>query len=154
VKLRHLPIRLGAGAYILSSGVDKLSADEGTAAGLHGMASGAYPFLADVDPKTFTKLLAAAEVGLGAALLVPVLPRVVVAAGFTAFSAGLVGMYVRTPALRRGENDPRPSEQGVAVAKDVIIFGAATSYLIDALTSSAKKAGVKAAKKAKKTVTH
>lgn len=150
MKLRHLPLRLGAGAYILSSGIDKLSADEDAAKGYHGFAAGAYPFLKDVDPKTFTKALAAGEVGLGAALLVPVLPRVVVATGFTAFSAALVGLYLRTPALQRGENDPRPSPDGIGVAKDVIMFGAAASYLIDTLTSSAKKAGTKAAKKSAK----
>jgi uncharacterized membrane protein YphA (DoxX/SURF4 family) len=152
VKLRHLPLRLGAGAYILSSGLDKFSADEEAAAGIHSTAVGAYPFLADVDPKTFTKALAATEVGLGAALLVPVLPRVVVATGFTAFSAALVGMYLRTPALHRGPNDPRPNPQGIGVAKDVVMAGAAASYLIDTLTSSAKKAGAKAAKKATKAV--
>lgn len=149
MKLRHLPLRLGAGAYILNSGLDKLGADEDTAKGLHGTAAGAYPFLADVDPKTFTKALAATEVGLGTALLVPVFPRVAVATGFTAFSAALVGMYFRTPALHRGEGDPRPNPNGIGVAKDVVMLGAAASYLIDTLTSSAKKAGVKAAKKAK-----
>jgi uncharacterized membrane protein YphA (DoxX/SURF4 family) len=150
VKLRHLPLRLGAGAYILSSGIDKLSADEDAATSYHGMAAGAYPFLAEVDPKTFTKALAGTEIALGTALLVPVLPRVVVATGFTAFSAGLVGLYLRTPALHRGENDPRPSPQGIGVAKDVIMLGAAASYLIDALGSSAKKAGKKASRKASK----
>ncbi|HEY0216826.1 MAG TPA: hypothetical protein VGC57_10585 [Cellulomonas sp.] len=150
MKLRHLPLRLGAGAYILSSGIDKLSADEEAAAGYHGMAAGAYPFLKDIDPKTFTRALAASEVALGTVLLVPVLPRAVVATGFTAFSAGLVGLYLRTPALHRGESDPRPSPQGVGIAKDVIMLGAAASYLIDALGSSAKKAGRKASKKAKK----
>lgn len=149
MKLRHLPLRLGAGAYILSSGIDKLGADDDAAAGYHGMASGAYPFLADVDPKTFTRVLAATEIGLGTALLVPVLPRVAVATGFTAFSASLVGLYLRTPALHRGEGDVRPSPDGIGVAKDVVMLGAAASYLIDTLTSSAKKAGVKAAAKAK-----
>lgn len=150
MKLRHLPLRLGAGAYILSSGVDKLSADADAATGYHSMAAGAYPFLSGVDPKTFTKALAGAEIALGSALLVPVLPRALVATGFTGFSAALVGMYLRTPALQRGENDPRPSPQGIGVAKDVIMLGAAASYLLDALGSSAKKAGKKASKKAKK----
>lgn len=152
MKLRHLPLRLGAGAYILNSGLDKLGADEDTAKGLHGTAAGAYPFLSGVDPKTFTTALAATEVGLGAALLVPVLPRVAVATGFTAFSAALVGMYLRTPALHRGPGDPRPNPDGIGVAKDVIMLGAASSYLIDTLTSSAKKAGVQAAKKARTAV--
>lgn len=154
MKLRHLPLRLGAGAYILNSGLDKLGADEETAKGLHGTAAGAYPFLSGVDPKTFTTALAATEVGLGTALLVPVLPRVAVATGFTAFSAALVGLYLRTPALHRGEGDPRPNPDGIGVAKDVIMLGAAASYLIDALTSSAKKAGTTAAKKARKAVHH
>ena len=154
MKLRHLPLRLGAGAYILNSGLDKLGADEETAKGLHGTAAGASPFLSGVDPKTFTTALAATEVGLGTALLVPVLPRVAVATGFTAFSAALVGLYLRTPALHRGEGDPRPNPDGIGVAKDVIMLGAAASYLIDTLTSSAKKAGVRAAKKAKKAVHH
>ncbi|MBD3781006.1 MAG: DoxX family membrane protein [Micrococcales bacterium] len=132
--VRDLPLRLGAGAYILSSGVDKLSADEETAAGYHGMAAGAYPFLADVDPVTFTKALAATEIALGAGLLLPVAPRKLLAAGFTAFSAGLVGMYWRTPSLRRGPRDPRPSPDGVGVAKDVIMLGASASYLLHALT--------------------
>lgn len=150
MKLRHLPLRLGAGAYILSSGIDKLGADEQTATAYHGMASGAYPFLKDVDPKTFSKALAASEIALGGALLVPVVPRVVVATGFTAFSAALVGMYLRTPSLQRGENDPRPSPDGIGIAKDVIMLGAAASYLIDTLGSSARKAGRKGVRKAAK----
>ncbi|HEY0186636.1 MAG TPA: hypothetical protein VGC67_04035 [Cellulomonas sp.] len=137
--LRHLPLRLGAGAYVLSSGLDKLAADEETAAGYHGAATGAYPFLADVDPVTFTKALAVSEVALGAALLTPIVPRRLVAVGLTAFSAALVGLYARTPALRRGPRDPRPSPDGIGVAKDVIMLGAAASYLLDALAPSRGK---------------
>lgn len=147
MKLRHLPLRLGAGAYILSSGADKWSADEETATGYHQMAAGAYPFLADVDPKTFTKAVASTEIALGTSLLVPVLPRTLVAAGFTAFSAGLVGMYWRTPALRRGPTDPRPSAEGIGHAKDVIMLGAAAGLLLDSIGLLAKRAG-KDAKKA------
>ncbi len=150
MKLRHLPLRLGAGAYILSSGLDKHGADEETAQGLHATAAAAYPFLKDVKPKTFAKALSASEIALGGALLVPVLPTAVVSAGFTAFSAALVGMYVRTPALHRGENDLRPSPQGVGIAKDVIMLGAAATYLLDVLGSNAHKAAKKAGKKAKK----
>jgi uncharacterized membrane protein YphA (DoxX/SURF4 family) len=108
VKLRHLPLRLGAGAYILNSGLDKLGADEDTAKGLHGTAAGAYPFLSGVDPKTFATALGATEVGLGTALLVPVLPRVAVATGFTAFSAALVGPLRRTRKHRRRAKAPDP----------------------------------------------
>jgi len=36
VKLHHLPQRMSTGAFILNSGISKLSADEETAAQLHG----------------------------------------------------------------------------------------------------------------------
>lgn len=150
MKLRHLPLRLGAGAYILNSGLSKWSASDEAAAGYHGMAAQAFPAFSDVDPKTFTTVLAGSEVALGAALLVPVLPRTVVAAGFTAFSAGLVGLYLRTPALHRGPGDYRPNQDGVGIAKDVIMLGAAASFLLDAVGSKAKKSAKKASKKANK----
>ena len=42
-----MPAGITAGAFILNSGVSKLSvADEQTAVGLHQMATSAYPFLA------------------------------------------------------------------------------------------------------------
>jgi len=51
-KLRRAPLRLATGAYILNTGIGKLSADEETAKQLHGMASGTYRFLGKMDPKT------------------------------------------------------------------------------------------------------
>jgi hypothetical protein len=51
VRARHLPPRIAAGAFILNSGIGKLSADEQTAAQLHGFAVGAYPFLAKSRPR-------------------------------------------------------------------------------------------------------
>ncbi len=48
----HLPQRIAAGAFILNSGIGKLSADEETAAQLHGFAVGAYPFLRSSSPRT------------------------------------------------------------------------------------------------------
>lgn len=133
MNLRHLPLRLSAGGYILSSGLDKLGSDDEAAEGYHGMAAGAYPFLEQFAPRAFVKALSMTEIALGAALIVPILPRTLVAATFTAFSAGLVGLYLRTPALRRGPLDPRPSPDGIGVAKDIIMFGAATSFLLDSL---------------------
>jgi hypothetical protein len=45
---RQLPSPIAAGAFILNSGISKLSADEATVAQLHGFAAGAYPFLAKI----------------------------------------------------------------------------------------------------------
>ena len=46
-----MPARVSAGAFILNSGLGKLSADEQAAAGMHQMATGAYPFLARMKPR-------------------------------------------------------------------------------------------------------
>src|SRR5262245_22406242 len=98
---RHIPVRLAAGAFILNSGVEKWTVDEERAKGLHGMASGAFPFLGSVPPARFQRLLAAGEIAIGAALLAPFVPAALAGVALTAFSGGLIGMYLRTPALRK-----------------------------------------------------
>ncbi len=141
MRLRHLPLRLGAGAYILNSGLGKRHMDDEAAEGAHAMAAHAYPFLAGMDPKTFAKALSTAEITLGAALLVPFAPSVLVATGFAAFSAGLVGLYARTPSLHKDGLDLRPTPAGVGVAKDVIMLGAALTYWLDVVGSKGGKGG-------------
>ena len=134
VKASHLPPRIAAGAFILNSGLGKWSADEETAAQLHGFAAGAYPFLSKIKPKDFVKLLSAAELALFAALLVPVIPSAVAGAGLTAFSGGLLGLYARTPGMRK-DGTPFPTQQGIALAKDVWMVGIGLGLVIDDLTS-------------------
>src|ERR1039457_3077870 len=58
-KVRRSPGRLATGAFILNSGIGKWSADEETAARLHAMAGGTYPFLKNIKPADFAKLLSA-----------------------------------------------------------------------------------------------
>jgi hypothetical protein len=130
---RQLPARLTTGAFILNAGVGKWSADEETAARLHGMAVGTYPFLAQLKPKDFARLLAASEIALGSALLLPVVPAGLAGAALTAFSGGLLGLYLRTPGMRQ-EGSLRPAQQGTALAKDVWMLGIGLSLLADALT--------------------
>ena len=133
IKASHLPPRIAAGAFILNSGVGKWSADEETAAQLHGFAVGTYPFLAKLKPKDFVRLLSATEIALGAALLVPVIPSALVGAGLTAFSGGLLGLYARTPGMRK-DGTPFPTQQGIAIAKDVWMLGIGLGLVIDDLT--------------------
>ena len=140
IKASHLPPRIAAGAFILNSGVGKWSADEETAAQLHGFAVGTYPFLAKLKPKDFARLLAASEIALGAALLVPVIPSALVGAGLTAFSGGLLGLYARTPGMRR-ERSPFPSQQGTPLAKDVWMAGIGLGLVIDDLTDRTGNGG-------------
>ncbi|WP_205687576.1 DoxX family membrane protein [Cellulomonas endophytica] len=131
MKLRHLPPRLAAGAYVLNSGLSKRGADEATAAGMHGMAAGAYPFLSELEPQQFVRLLSAAEIALGVALLLPGVPTRLAALGLGAFSGGLLGMYVRTPGLHGEGWDLRPSPDGIGMAKDVFLAGIAGGLLLD-----------------------
>src|SRR5699024_908633 len=104
------------GAYILHSGVQKWSGDEEQAVGVHGMASGAFPFLKNVPPTRFLRLLAAGEIATGSLLLAPFVPHRVAGAALTAFSGALMTMYARTPALRQ-PGSIWPSPAGTAVSK-------------------------------------
>ena len=131
----HQPGRIAAGAFILNSGIGKLSADEETAKGIHGFAAGTYPFLNKIKPKDFVRLLAISEVALGSALLIPVVPAALAGAGLTAFSGGLLGLYARTPGMRR-EGTPLPTQAGIPLAKDVWMAGIGLGLLIDDLTDS------------------
>lgn len=129
-RLAHIPVRLTAGTFILNAGLGKWRGDEKTAAGVHGMASATYPFLSSIEPTKFLKLLAGGEIALGTALLLPVVPAAVAGAGLVAFSAGLLGLYLRTPGMREGL---RPTQQGTAIAKDVWLLGIGAGLVLDDL---------------------
>jgi hypothetical protein len=133
VKARHLPGRIAAGAFILNSGVGKWSADDETAAQLHGFATGTYPFLGKLKPRDFVRLLSVSAIALGAALLVPVIPAAVAGAGLAAFSGGLLGLYARTPGMRK-DGTPLPTQQGIPLAKDVWMMGIGLGLVIDDLS--------------------
>jgi hypothetical protein len=132
VRLRELPTRLATGAYILHSGLDKRRASAEVAQGMHGMASGAYPFLTRMEPTSFLKRLSAGEIVVGSLLLAPFVPTAVAGAALTGFAGGLVTMYLRTPALRK-PGSIWPSQQGTAISKDVWMLGIGVGLLADAL---------------------
>ncbi len=129
-KLWHVPVRLATGAFILNSGLAKLQADdEEMHKGIHGMASTAYPQFANMEPRTFTKALGAAETALGAALLTPFTGPRLAGAGLTAFSAGLVGLYLKVPGMT--EDGIRPTQQGLALAKDSWLLAIGMALMLD-----------------------
>ncbi|MGI5492850.1 hypothetical protein [Microtetraspora malaysiensis] len=132
VRPHQIPVRLATGLFMLNAGLSKASADEETAAALHGMASGAYPFLKNMEPMTFAKLLSRSEIALGVALLLPVVPSVVAGAALTAFAGGLTGLYLRTPGLRQ-EGSLRPTPEGMDIAKDTWLVGIGASLLCEEL---------------------
>ena len=132
--LRRAPGRIATGAFILNSGLGKLKGDEQTAQAIHGMAVGAYPGLAKIAPKPFLKLLAVSEVALGGALLTPIVPAAVAGAGLTGFSGALLGMWWKTPGMHPA-GDPRPTQAGTAVAKDIWMLAIGIGLTLDALLS-------------------
>lgn len=139
MQLRNLPTRLVTGAFILNSGISKWDGDQETAEAVHGMASGAYPFLRSVPPATFLRGLSAGEMATGAALLLPIVSDRKAGLALTAFSGGLVGLYLRTP----GMHEPggiRPTEQGTAIAKDSWMLGIGLSLLMSSAARAAKRA--------------
>jgi uncharacterized membrane protein YphA (DoxX/SURF4 family) len=130
VSLRHVPGRLAAGAFTLHAGIEKLSAEPEHAAGIHGMAAGTYPFLADIPPERFVRALAIGEIVLGGALLAPVVPTRVAGAALTAFSAGLLGLYAKTPGMRK-PGSVWPSPQGIGLSKDVWLLAIGAALALD-----------------------
>jgi hypothetical protein len=114
--------------------VGKWSADDETAAQLHGFAAGTYPFLGKLKPRDFVRLLSVSEMALGAALLVPVIPSAVAGAGLAVFSGGLLGLYARTPGMRK-DGTLLPTQQGIPLAKDVWMMGIGLGLVIDDLSS-------------------
>jgi hypothetical protein len=138
VKAWHLPPRLVTGVYFLNTGLTKRGADDITAAQLHGFAAGTYPFLKKLDAKQFTRLLSAAEITIGTLLVLPVIPAGLAGAALTAFAVGTLGLYLRTPGLRQ-EGSLRPTEQGIAISKDVWMVGIGLSLVIDELVERTRR---------------
>jgi hypothetical protein len=130
VRLRDVPTRFSTGGFILHSGLEKWQGTEEQAKGVHAMASGAYPFLAKIPPATFLKILAAAEIGTGTAMLVPIVPNKVAGAALSAFSGSLLGMYLRTSSMHK-PGSVWPTRAGTAVSKDVWMLGIGLSLLAD-----------------------
>jgi uncharacterized membrane protein YkgB len=112
----------------LNSGIEKLSADEERAARLHAMASGAFGFLEPLAPSPFVRALAATEIAIGAALVLPVVPDRLAGLALTPFAGGLVYLYTQTEAFHQ-PGSLRPSVQGTAVAKDIWLLGIGLSLL-------------------------
>ena len=122
MKPAHIPSRVATGAFILHAGLEKWHGDEVRAAATHGMACGAFPVLKPIPPTRFLRLLAAGEIATGAALLIPLVPDRMAGALLTGFSASLVGLYLRTPGMRKA-GSVWPTQQGIGISKDVWLLG-------------------------------
>ena len=156
ITLSEIAPRISAGAFILNSGLGKRDADAEAAAGMHGFAAGTYPFLSSVPPQQFAKGLAATEIALGALLLTPLVPTFVAGAALTGFSGGLLGLYLKTPGMRK-PGSLAPTEQGLSIAKDSWLLGIGIGLMTRCLIErrpriTVKKADKRAKKQAKAAV--
>jgi len=167
ITLSEIAPRIAAGAFILNSGLGKRNADEATAAGLHGFATGAYPFLGKVPPATFAKVLSTAEIAVGVTLLTPLVPTALAGAALTGFSAGLVGLYLRTPGMTKPGLSVAPTQEGLTVSKDVWLLSIGLALLTRGLVDrperettrrragrTARKASAKRARKRARDLAH
>jgi hypothetical protein len=146
ITLSEIAPRISAGAFILNSGLGKRGAGPEAAAGMQGFAAGTYPFLKSVSPQQFVKGLATAEIALGALLLTPFVPTAVAGAALTVFSGGLLGLYLKTPGMRK-PGSLAPTEQGLPIAKDVWLLGIGIGLFTRGLMERTPRVTVKKANK-------
>ena len=146
ITLSEIAPRISAGAFILNSGLGKRGAGPEAAAGMQGFAAGTYPFLKSVPPQQFVKGLATAEIALGALLLTPFVPTAVAGAALTAFSGGLLGLYLKTPGMRK-PGSLAPTEQGLPIAKDVWLLGIGIGLFTHGVVDRKPRVTVKKANK-------
>ena len=132
-KAWQIPLRLASGAFILNSGLGKRSVPNEKAEGLHGFATTANPEFQSLDPETFTKLLSSAEITLGSALLAPFVPSWLAGTGLTAFSLGLMRLYLYAPGLHP-EGSLRPTDKGIPIAKDSWLLGIGLALILGSMT--------------------
>jgi len=132
VRIAHIPLRVATGAFILNSGLGKRNLPDENAEALQGMAAQAFPFVKQWRPTTFGTALSTAEIGIGAALLSPIVPSFLAGAALAAFGGGMVTMYWKTPGMHE-EGDPRPTQDGLALAKDVWMLGGGLTLMLDGL---------------------
>lgn len=134
MNLRNVPTRLATGAYILHAGWGKWHGNEEQAAGVHGMAVGAFPMFKAMKATDFLRMLSVGEIAVGAALLTPVVPPAIAGAALSGFSAALLTMYLRSEGLHKpGSVWPTPA--GTAISKDVWMLGIGLGLAIDGLRS-------------------
>jgi hypothetical protein len=83
-------------------------------------------------------------------------PTVVAGAALTGFSAGLLGLYLRTPGMTKPGKSVAPTQEGLPISKDVWMLGIGIGLLTHALverepaTRKVAKRTRKAAKRAAK----
>jgi uncharacterized membrane protein YphA (DoxX/SURF4 family) len=118
MNLGTIAMRGVTGAWILNSGINKTSMDEGTSNFVKGMAASGIPALANLTDAQFKKFISAGEITVGSALLLPFVSNKVAGVALGTFAAGLLTMYFRNESMTQ-EDGIRPSQDGTPLAKDM-----------------------------------
>lgn len=132
-RLTNLPIRIAAGVFMVRSGLRKLEAKTEPAGAGQGTADDGRPTPQGATGPRFAKAMGVAEVGLGGALLSPVVVGDAMAGlGLTAFAGGLLGLEARTPGVRP-DGGSLPGWEDVAPPEDVWLAGIGLTLLLTSL---------------------
>lgn len=121
-KLASAFLRVPTGAFILNSGIGKLGLKGEAAEGVQGFAATGIPALGKLDPDTFGKFISYSEIGIGASLLAPFVPNKLAGAALATFGSGLLTLYFNNDNMTE-EDGIRPSDDGIAIAKDSWLVG-------------------------------
>ncbi len=135
-KLRRAPMRIATGAFILNSGLQKLSADDESAKGVHGMAAGAYPAFESTAAEVVRAHARHRRDHAGRGAADADRPRLARRRRAGRLLRCAAGMWWRTPGMHE-EGSPRPTQQGTAIAKDSWMLGIGTGLVLDHLLSDA-----------------
>jgi uncharacterized membrane protein YkgB len=132
VAAHDLPIRLSNSAILIWQGVRHLQRPEQTGEYLLNAASHSVPALKDVfgeRPERFATALGACETGLGVWLLSGIWRR---AAGvaLAGFSSATLSLLFTVPGMREEGSVWEPSQQGMTLAKDLWMLGAAFALVL------------------------
>lgn len=127
--IANLALRAIPGAFILNSGLNKLGMDIDTAAFLQNEAGKGVPMVKEMEPEQFGKFLTYGEIAVGAALLLPFVPKRMAGMALGLFSAGLVSTYLNDPSKTQ-DDGIRPSEEGTALAKDSWLMAIAIALVL------------------------
>lgn len=122
--LRRAPLRLTTGALVINSGISRFTVSDETSATIQHTAARYVPQVERIKPDLFSKLLAAGQVAVGSALLLPIVPSYAAGLGASLLGGSLAAAKWRTHGSRLSTDD-------------LLMAGTGVSLLLDSLTASA-----------------
>lgn len=133
--ISNAALRLVSGAFILNTGIGKLSLPPEHAAGLQASAQRVVPQVSTWTPEQFGSRLAYSEIAVGAVVLAPFVSSRLAGLVLGAFSGGLVATYLKSPGMTEADGI-RPTAAGTAMAKDFWLAGIAVALIFHRKRSS------------------